>query len=380
MALDVAGQSVAHEALHATSRELMKGNHALCEAAIRAGCRYYFGYPITPQNEVTEHMAERMPDVDGTFVQAESEVAAINMVYGAAACGQRVMTSSSSPGISLKQEGISYIATAELPAVIVNVVRCGPGLGNIAPHQGDYFQATKGGGHGDYRLLVLAPDSVQELADLTYLAFDLAEQYRIPAMILADGTIGQMMEGVDLSTLPARTATPQPWALRIRQPGEKSRFLTTIHLQPPAMAVLHQHLKDKYEAIRQSEIRYENFMTDDADLVVVAYGTSSRVCRSAIRNLRARGVKVGMLRPITLWPFPYEALANLAKGPSKAFMVAEMSFGQMVEDVALAIAHDKPLHFVGKDGGMLFETDELETAMEAVLANPAGAPTRFSLF
>lgn len=359
-----------------STRELMKGNYALCEAAIRAGCRYYFGYPITPQNEVPEYMSEHMHEVGGTFLQAESELASINMVYGAAAAGARAMTSSSSPGISLMQEGLSYLATAELPAVVVNVVRCGPGLGNISPHQGDYFQATRGGGHGDYRLLVLAPSTVQEAAELTYLGFDLADKYRNPVMILADGTIGQMMEPVDFSGMPAIEAPKKDWALRIRQPGEKTKYFTTIEMAPEVMAKVQEHLMAKYRKMAKHEIRYEEYLAEDADVLLTAFGTSARVCRSAVRLLRQEGIKAGLFRPISVYPFPYRALSEAGR-QAKVVLDCEMNFGQMIEDVALALEGARPLHFLGKNGGMPFETDEIVKAAREALADPNNAPTRW---
>ncbi|MBM3267265.1 MAG: 3-methyl-2-oxobutanoate dehydrogenase subunit VorB [Candidatus Sericytochromatia bacterium] len=362
------------------ARQLSKGNHAICDAALRAGCRYYFGYPITPQNEIPEYMAVRLPEVGGTMVQAESELAAINMVYGAAAAGARVMTSSSSPGISLMQEGISWLAAAELPAVIVNVMRCGPGLGNVASHQGDYLQAAKGGGHGDYRLIVLAPASVQEAAGLTYLAFELADYYRNPVMVLADGIIGQMMEPVDLAHLAEMQAPFKDWSIRPRQAGEATKYFTTIYLDPPEMAEkIHRPLRAKYELIRSREVRYESFMAEDADLLYVAFGTVSRVCRSAIRKLRAEGVRAGMVRPITTYPFPYRAISEAGR-QARAVLVAEMNFGQLVEDVAAAVGEDVPVHFVGKHGGMQFNTDEIVTAGRVALGDPEGAPSRWRLY
>ncbi len=362
------------------SRELTKGNLAICEAAIRAGCRYYFGYPITPQNEIPEYLSGRLPELGGTMVQAESELAAINMVYGAAAAGARVMTSSSSPGISLMQEGLSWLAAAELPAVVINVMRCGPGLGNVCSHQGDYLQATKGGGHGDYRLIVLAPASVQEAAGLTYLAFELADRYRNPVMVLADGIIGQMMEGVDLGHLEEVAAPPKEWSLRPRQAGEASKFFTTIYLDPAEMAEkIHLPLLAKYQLIRSREVRYESFMAEDADVLFVAFGTVSRVCRSAIRRLRAEGVRAGLLRPITVYPFPYRAVAEAARS-AKAVVVAEMNFGQLVEDVAAAAGDTTPVHFVGKHGGLQFQTEDLVSAAREVLSEPERAKTRWQLY
>ena len=328
---------------------LMKGNEAIGEAAIVAGCRHYFGYPITPQTELTEYMAKRMPQVNGVFVQAESEIAAINMVYGAAGAGVRTMTSSSSPGISLKQEGISYIAGAELPCVIVNIMRGGPGLGGIQPGQADYFQATKGGGHGDYRNIVLAPNSVQELVDITILSFDLADKYRNPVMLLGDGALGQMMEPVEFN---ASTISPveKPWAAGGMRGRSTPNLINSLHLQPDSLEKHNHHLQDKYALIGQNEIRYEELYTEDAELILVAYGITSRIARSAIEKARAEGLKVGMLRPISLWPFPSEPLARLAQ-KAKAFLTLELSAGQMVEDVRLAVCGAKPVYFYGRTGG-----------------------------
>lgn len=330
---------------------LMKGNEAIGEAAIVAGCRHYFGYPITPQTELTEYMAKRMPQVSGVFVQAESEVAAINMVYGASGAGVRTMTSSSSPGISLKQEGISYIAGAELPCVIVNIMRGGPGLGGIQPGQSDYFQATKGGGHGDYRNIVLAPNSVQELVDITILSFDLADKYRNPVMILGDGALGQMMEPVAFN--PSATApVEKPWAAGGLRGRKTPNIINSLHLQPDSLEKHNIHLQKKYELITQNEVRYEELYTDDADLILVAYGITSRIARSAMDKARAEGMKVGMFRPISLWPFPTEPLAQLAK-KAKAFLAVELSAGQMIEDVKLSVLGAAPVHFYGRTGGIM---------------------------
>ena len=330
---------------------LMKGNEAIGEAAIVAGCRHYFGYPITPQTELTEYMSKRMPQINGVFLQAESEVAAINMVYGAAGAGARVMTSSSSPGISLKMEGISYIAGAELPCVIVNIVRGGPGLGGIQPAQSDYFQATKGGGHGDYRNIVLAPNSVQEMVNATVLAFDLADKYRNPVMILGDGALGQMMEPVEFSTSDSQ-AVHKPWAATGLRGRSESNIINSLHLQPEKLEQHNIHLQKKYAQVSAQEVRYEELYTADAELVLVAYGITSRIARSAMEKARSQGLKVGMLRPITLWPFPEKPLAVLAN-TAKAFLTLELSAGQMIEDVRLAVNGAKPVYFYGRTGGMM---------------------------
>lgn len=330
---------------------LMKGNEAIAEAAILAGCRHYFGYPITPQTELTEYMAKRMPKIGGVFVQAESEIAAINMVYGAAGAGARAMTSSSSPGISLKQEGISYIAGAELPCVIVNIVRGGPGLGSIQPSQCDYFQATKGGGHGDYRNIVLAPNSVQELINTTVLSFDLADKYRNPVMILGDGALGQMMEPVEL--ISKTIGIPEkPWAVNGMRGRHSPNIINSLYLKPENLEKHNIHLQEKYKRILHNEVRYEEINTDDADLILVAYGITSRIACTAMEKARAEGMKVGLLRPITLWPFPEEILSTLAN-KTQAFLTLELSAGQMVEDVRLAVNGVKPVYFYGRMGGMI---------------------------
>lgn len=359
-------------------RILIKGNHAAALGAIHAGCTCYFGYPITPQNEVTEYMSDQMPKVNnGIFIQAESEVAAINMVMGAAAAGRRVMTSSSSPGISLKQEGISYIAMAELPALIMNVVRCGSGLGNIAPHQGDYFQATKGGGHGDYRLITLAPGSVQEMAEFAYLGLELSDKYRNPSMILTDGIIGQMMEGLDTSKIPKKDAPIKDWALTPNSGMKRKRNVnTTIWLDPVDMAEQHKVMIKKYDQIKANEVRWEEFMLDDAELMVVAIGSTSRVIRTAVRKMRAEGMKVGMFRPITCWPFPYAALNKAAKG-KKAILTAELSWGQLIEDVALAAMMESPMNIIMKHGGLTFNWEEIASSFKTVIANPKDSEYRW---
>jgi len=332
---------------------LLSGNHALAEAAIRAGCRFYFGYPITPQNEVAEYMSEHMPEVGGTFIQAESEIASINMVLGAAVTGARAMTSSSSPGISLKQEGISFLVGQELPAVIVNVMRGGPGLGNIAGCQGDYFQATRGGGHGDYKTIVLAPGGVQELVDLTMLAFELADKYRNPVIILADGLIGQMREPVILPepVNPAKALAMKEWALRGAK-GRQSRFSRSLILNVRRMEEHNWKLQRKFREIETNEVRYEQYLMDDAKLIVVAFGSAARVAKGAIKRLRNEGLKVGLFRPITLWPFPHKRIRELAN-EIKEFLVYELNCGQMLEDVKLALSGSAEVFFYGRPGGVV---------------------------
>jgi len=334
------------------AKVFMDGNSSIAEAAIRAGCRCYFGYPITPQNEITEYMATHLSRRKGcSFVQAESEVAAINMVYGASIVGARAMTSSSSPGISLKQEGISYLAACELPAVIVNMQRGGPGLGSIAASQGDYFQATRGGGHGDYRTIVLGPSSVQELADLTMRAFDLADTYKIPVIILGDGVLGQMMEPVEFKREAPAEPPIRPGALRGAQ-GQASRIVKTFTSNPSELEEINWSLFRRYALIKKEETTYETFMVDDAKLVVVAFGIAARIAKGAIRNVRAEGLKVGLIRPITLWPFPDEPLKELSK-TVKQFLVFEMNMGQMVEDVQLSLLGQGEVSFYGRPGGVI---------------------------
>ncbi len=327
----------------------MSGNNIIGEAAIRAGCRFYAGYPITPQNELTEYMAEHIRSAEGgVFIQSESEIAAINMIAGASAAGLRVMTSSSSPGISLKQEGISSMAACELPGVIVNIMRGGPGLGNIRPSQGDYFQATRGGGHGDYRTIVLAPATGQELADLTMDAFDLADKYRTPVMMLADGMMGQMMEPV-IFKKPKPRQYPEKFMLRGAGAG-KSKFIRGLLLDPIDSEEHNWKLYRKYEAIMENEVRFEEHLTDDADMVIVAYGTAARIAKGAIKRLREHGMKVGLFRPITLWPFPEMKLRALSSR-IKNYLVFEMSTGQMLEDVRLALQGYANIEFHGRPGG-----------------------------
>ena len=344
-----------------SDKVLMKGNEAIAEAAIRAGCRHYFGYPITPQTELAAYMSRRMPKIGGVFLQAESEIAAINMVYGVAGAGKRVMTSSSSPGVSLKQEGISYIAGADLPALIVNVQRGGPGLGGIQPSQSDYFQATKGGGHGDYHLIVLTPASVQEMADLTGLAFDLADQYRMPAMLLADGTTGQMMEPVSLPE-EAPHLIEKPWAVTGTGMQRPHNIINSLYLQPEELERTNFERFRRYAAVEENEVRCEHFFTEDADIVVVAFGIASRVSKNAVAAARKAGIKAGLLRPITVWPFPkkeLEALSHRAKG----FLSVELSMGQMIEDVRLSVRDKKPVRLVNRAGGMIPGPDEVLAAI-----------------
>ena len=337
----------------------MKGNEALAEAAIRAGADGYFGYPITPQSEVMEYLMQEKPhERTGMVVlQAESEVAAINMVYGGAGCGKKVMTSSSSPGVSLKQEGITYIAGAELPCLIVNVVRGGPGLGTIQPAQSDYFQSTKGGGHGDYKLIVLAPSSVQEMADFVELAFDLAFKYRNPAMILSDGAIGQMMEKVWLKPQKERNPDLPEWGTTGKTPDRERNIITSLDLNPAKQEQFNHKLQAKYREMEKNEVRYEEFQCDDADYLFVAYGTSARVCQKAIQLARAEGIKVGLLRPITLFPFPTGKIHELA-GQVKGILCVEMSAGQMVEDVRLAVNGLIPVEHWGRMGGIVPTPEE----------------------
>lgn len=348
-------------------KELWKGNEAIAEAAIRAGCRAYFGYPITPQNEIPEYMSRRMPESGGVFVQAESEVAAINMVYGAAAIGERAMTSSSSPGISLKQEGLSYMVGAELPGVIVNMMRGGPGLGTIQPGQADYFQATRSAGHGDGRMIVLAPASLQESVDLVQDAFDLAEEYRGPVMILADGMIGQMMEPIEWKEREKKPAPDTAWAAGSGD-GSEPRFITSLRLDSGDNERFNLRLQEKYKLITEKEQRFEAIDCEDADMILVAYGTTARIALSAARDLRGEGLKVGLFRPITLWPWPSEHLLKLARQQSvKLMMAVEMSAGQMVEDVRLAVRFEKPVHFYGRTGGMIPEPEHIAQAAREAL-------------
>ncbi len=334
------------------ARKLMKGNEAIGEAAIKAGCHLFFGYPITPQNELPEYMSKRLPEIGGTFVQAESEVAAINMVYGAAGTGSRVMTSSSSPGISLKQEGISYIAGSELPCVIVNIVRGGPGLGGIQPAQSDYFQSTKGGGHGDYKLIVLAPSTVQEMVDLVQEAFDLADKYRNPVMILGDGMLGQMMEPVEFKEREIKKVDHSSWATVGMGDREKPNIVNSLYLDPQELEDHNHKLQRKYDEITANEIRYETYNCENAEIILIAYGTTARIVQDVIPMAKEKGIKLGLIKPITLWPFPYDVFNDYVDS-TKAFLSVEMSMGQMVEDVKLAVNGKKPVHFYGRSGGMI---------------------------
>jgi 2-oxoglutarate ferredoxin oxidoreductase subunit alpha len=335
----------------------MCGNEALAEAAVVAGCDAYFGYPITPQNEITAYMSRRMAEEGRVFVQSESELAAINMVFGASATGKRAMTTSSSPGISLMQEGISYMAGAELPAVIVNVMRGGPGLGNIAPSQGDYFQSTRGGGHGDYRTIVLGPSSVQELADCMPLAFDLADRYRIPVLVLADGILGQMMEPVVLDAKPRRELPPKDWAVT----GAKNReqnIVRSLWLAEGSLEAHNKKLHARYGEIQRNEVRCEEYLLDDAEIVTVAYGVAARIVRAAVDKARDEHIPAGLIRPITLWPFPSEQVSRAADA-FRIFLTVEMSLGQMVEDVKLAVAGKAPVLLHGRPGGGVPTVDEV---------------------
>ncbi len=336
---------------------LMKGNEALAEAAIQAGCRFYAGYPITPQNEIPEYMSERMPEVGGVFIQSESELAAINMVFGASATGTRALTSSSSPGISLKQEGISYLAGAELPAVIANVQRGGPGLGNISGSQADYFQTVKGGGHGDYRLLVYAPWNLQELWDLTMKAFDKADEYRNPVMILSDGILGQMMEPLVLSQYKKPELPPKDWALT-GCAGREPNVVKSLWMAEGALEELNWKLKAKYDRMKEKEMMHDSLYTDDAELIVVAFGIAARIASSAVRKLRSEGMKAGLFRPITLFPFPEKEIAGLCDG-KKRFLTIEMNMGQMVEDVRLAVNGRARVDFYGRPGGGTMTPEEI---------------------
>lgn len=343
----------------------MKGNEALAEAAIRAGIHAYFGYPITPQSEILEYFTREMPKRGGVVVQAESELAAINMVYGGAGAGARVMTSSSSPGISLMQEGLSYIASAELPCLVVNVNRGGPGLGTIQPSQGDYWQAVKGGGHGDYHLIVLAPASVQEMADFVFDAFRLAEKYRNPAFILADGALGQMMEKV---VLPEEGSLPYPeakWATSGMGNRKQRNIITSLHIQPEKMEQINFHLQEKYKAM-QKEVRFESILTEGADILLVAYGLSARICQRVVELGREKEIKIGLLRPITLYPFPKDEIARLA-ARVQSVLVVEMNAGQMVEDVALAVNGQCPVSFTGRMGGMISSPEEVLQKVETIV-------------
>lgn len=330
----------------------MKGNEALAEAAIQSGCRHFFGYPITPQTEVAAYMSKRMPKIGGTYLQAESEVAAINMVLGAASAGVRVMTSSSSPGISLKTEGISYIAGSDLPCLIINVQRGGPGLGGIQPSQADYWQATRAAGHGDFHVLVFAPSTVQEMVDLVFTAYDKADEYRMPAMILADGMLGQMMEPVEFPQKEVTGQTEKPWAANGHKDKREHNVINSLYLDPNALEQTVFDRFERYEKIKEKEALAEEYLVDDAEIVLVGFGATARIVKSAVNAARELGIKAGMIRPITLWPFPEKNIKAAAK-TTKAFLSVEMNMGQMVDDVKLAVNGEKPVYFYGRTGGII---------------------------
>ncbi|MFW5975844.1 MAG: 3-methyl-2-oxobutanoate dehydrogenase subunit VorB [Alkalispirochaetaceae bacterium] len=345
---------------------LMKGNEAIGAAAIRGGCRYFFGYPITPQNELPEYMSRELPKAGGLFLQAESEIAAINMVYGAAGSGARVMTSSSSPGIALKQEGISYIAGAELPCVIVNIMRGGPGLGGIQPGQADYYQSTRGGGNGDYRLIVYAPASIQETVDIMMEAFDIADQYRMPVLVLGDGMIGQMMEPVTFKEAKHHKLPSKKWAATGTKGKRPPNTINSLRLDPAKLEELNRKLQAKYREVEEREVRQETYKCEDAEIIFVSYGTSSRVVRNAIEDLRKEGIRAGLIRPITLWPFPYNAFDALPES-TKALMSVEMSEGQMIDDVKIAANGRWPVGFHGRSGGMIPAKSDIIAAARKLL-------------
>lgn len=345
-----------------SEKVLMKGNEAIAEAAILAGCRHYFGYPITPQTEIAAYMAKKMPKIGGVFLQAESEIAAINMVYGVSSAGKRVMTSSSSPGISLKGEGISYLAGADLPALVVNVQRGGPGLGGIQPSQSDYFQATKGGGHGDFHMIVLAPASVQEMAELTVKGFELADKYRVTSMIMADGTMGQMMEPVELDF---KVAPPpeKPWATTGTKMSRPHNIVNSLSLVPEELEQFNFERFERYKTIEQNEALYEEYMMDDADTCLVAFGIAARVSKNAVNEARKQGIKVGLIRPITLWPFPVAPFEKAAERVER-FISVELSMGQMIEDIKLAVKCKKPVELCNRAGGMIPSPEQVLEAIK----------------
>lgn len=345
---------------------LMKGNEVIAEAAVRAGCRFYFGYPITPQTEIGHYMAKRLPEMEGAFVQAESEIAAINMVYGAAAAGARVMTSSSSPGISLKQECLSYIAGAELPAVIVNIVRCGPGLGGILPAQCDYFQAVKGGGHGDYNMVVIAPYSIQEMYELTVEAFNISDRYRIATMIMADGNLGQMMEVVKFKDEEYIEQVEKNWAANGTEMKRENNVITSIYLEPEVLERHNLGLQAKYRKIENDEVIVEEWQCDDADIILISYGSMARIVEGAVKSLREDGVKAGLIRPITLWPFPKK---SFEKYNPKSYLTIEMSAGQMVQDVRLAVNGKTQVDFYGRMGGCVPSHEEIVEKVKNILSS-----------
>lgn len=345
-----------------SEKVLMKGNEAIAEAAIMAGCRHYFGYPITPQTEIAAYMSKRMPQIDGVFLQAESEIAAINMVIGVSATGKRVMTSSSSPGISLKSEGLSYLAGCDLPAFVVNVQRGGPGLGGIQPSQSDYWQATRASGHGDFRRIVLAPDSVQEMVSLTFKGFDLADKYRMTTLLLTDGTVGQMMEPVSLD-MGEVTKYEKPWAVTGTKCQRKPNIVNSLFLQPDMLEKYNIERYGRYKVIEEKEVMYEEYMMDDADICIVAFGIAARVAKNAIKLAREKGIKAGMIRPITLWPFPKAVLAKAAE-KVKAFVSVELSMGQMIDDVELAVRCKKPVLLCNRVGGMIPTPENVLAALD----------------
>ena len=355
------------------AKKLLHGSEAICEGAMRNGCRAFFGYPITPQSLVPEYMSVQMPKIGGVFIQAESEVSAINMVHGSAGAGVRSMTSSSSPGMSLKMEGISYIACAQIPCVIVSIMRSGPGLGGILPYQGDYFQSTKGGGHGDYRLIVLAPANVQEACDFTYQAFDIADKYRIPVMILGDGMLTQMVEPVELPPMRDLNTIPKKdWATD-GGTGKDKRLVSSLKINADDMEAFLNSQQKLYNELAKTECRYTNYLVDDAEIIITAYGPLWRICKSAIDELRSKGVKVGGVRPITLFPFPTENYAKLAENKAlKGFLTVELSLGQMVEDVRLAVNGKKKVEFYGRTGGHIPTESEIAEKTMEILKKFAG--------
>ena len=350
-----------------SNKVLMKGNEAIAEAAIIAGCRHYFGYPITPQTEIAAYMAKKMPKIGGTFLQAESEIAAINMVYGVSSTGYRVMTSSSSPGIALKSEGLSYLAGADLPALVVNVQRGGPGLGGIQPSQSDYFQATRAGGHGDFRMIVLAPNSVQEMAELTVKGFDLADKYRMTSMILADGTMGQMMEPVSLD-FDVAPAVEKPWATTGTKMQRKHNIVNSLFLAPEMLEKYNFDRFERYKYIEENEAMYEEYMMDDAEYCIAAFGIASRISKNAINEARKQGIKVGLIRPITLWPFPVAPFAKAAD-KVKGIISVELSMGQMIEDVKLATSCKVPVELCNRVGGMIPSPEQVLEAIKKMAEN-----------
>jgi 2-oxoglutarate ferredoxin oxidoreductase subunit alpha len=351
---------------------LMKGNEAIAEGALMAGCKHFFGYPITPQTEISAYLAKALPKINGTFLQAESEIAAINMVIGASAAGKRAMTSSSSPGIALKSEGLSYLAGCDLPAVLANVQRGGPGLGGIQPSQADYFHATRSAGHGDFKMMVLAPAGVQEMLDFTYEAFDLADQYRMTVMVLADGILGQMMEPVDISPKAPKALPEKTWAATGTGMKRKQNIINSLHLQPEDLEKLNFERHARYKKIEEAEPRHEVYRTDDAEIVIAAYGAAARIARNAVDELRGGGIKAGLIRPVTLWPFPKKAFFELAQ-KAKAFVAAEMSMGQMIEDVELAIRCSRPVALCSRTGGMVPQPKEIVEKVRETLRQVNGA-------